>query len=87
MSPVVCALGAIKFKIMVPWGMWSTERGAWSKEWGARSKERGARSEERGARSKEWGARSEEEQKLKSMQETNQEQGSGGGEYVCIIMG
>ena len=73
MSPVVCALGAIKFKIMVPWGMWSAERGAQSKEWGARSKE--------------WGVRSEE-QKLKSMQETNQGQDSVGvGECVCIIMG
>ena len=50
MSPVVCALGAIKFKIMVPWGMWSAERGVRSEERGARSEERGARSEERGAR-------------------------------------
>ena len=63
MSPVeknlVCALGAVKFKIMALWGMW--------------------RSEERGARSAE-------EQKLKSMQETNQGQGSAG-KCVCIIMG
>ena len=40
MSPVVCALGAIKIKIMVPWGMWSVERGVRSVEQGVRNAER-----------------------------------------------
>ena len=36
MSPVVRALGAVKFKIMALWGMWrSVECGAWSVERGA----------------------------------------------------
>ena len=56
---LVCALGAVKFIIMAPWGMWRRE---------------------------EHGARSAEEQKLKSMQETNQGQGSVG-KCMCIIMG
>ena len=63
---LVCALGAVKFKIMALWGMW--------------------RSEEHGAWSAEQGVQSAEEQTLKSMQETNQGQGSVG-ECVCIIMG
>ena len=88
MSPVVCALGAIKFKIKVLWGMWSAERGArskewgaWSKEWGVRSKEWGARSKERGARSEERGARRSKNWNQCRRLTKNREVGGGG---VCV---
>ena len=64
-------------------GVRSAEQGVRSAEQGVRSVEQGVRSKEWGARSKEWGMRSKEEQKLKSMQETNQGQGSREG-GVCV---